>query len=275
MSNSPYTQTILDFRKARDERVKTNPQNWLALIGLFRLDEGENHFGTEPTNKIVLPEFTQKHCGSFHKKAGDISVQPLPDSNLTVNGLIPEARTLRTDRDEDPDRIEIGPLIMMILQRGENYYLRVWNKEAVALKTFTGYRYFPIKPDYRIIARFLRYDPPRTIRILDAIGTEYDNYFFGEAHFSLHGVDCSLVAEGEMDGDELLFSFKDPTGKDLTYPGGRFLTTPKPENDQIILDFNQALNWPCAYTAFATCPLPPSENHLAVRIEAGEMRYQK
>ncbi|MBN2258351.1 MAG: DUF1684 domain-containing protein, partial [Anaerolineaceae bacterium] len=94
----------------------------------------------------------------------------------------------------------------------------------------------------------------------------------GEIHFTLEGVDCRLVAEDS--GNELLFSFTDLTRADVTYPGGRFLTVEKPRDNRVVLDFNLAVNWPCAYTDFATCPLPPTENHLPVRIEAGEMRYR-
>lgn len=93
----------------------------------------------------------------------------------------------------------------------------------------------------------------------------------GEVHFNLDGKD--LVLQVEDAEDEGLISFVDETRKDLTYPGGRLLTLPKPLIETFRLDFNAALNWPCAYTPWATCPLPPKENFLPVRIEAGEMRY--
>jgi uncharacterized protein (DUF1684 family) len=273
MRDSSYLEKILDFREAREKRIKTSPSSWLALIGLFHIKEGDNPFGAGSANKIILPEFIQERCGSFHLENKNVSLFPSPNSNLMINGSSPEVRFLRSDRDEEPDRIEVGSLTMMVLQRGGKYFLRVWDKNVVALKNFTGLKYFPVNPEYQIKARFIHYAPPREIRILDIIGTEYESHLFGEAHFTLGGIDCSLVAE--EDGDELLFSFTDETRSDMTYPGGRFLTVPKPENECVILDFNQALNWPCAYTAFATCPLPPSENHLPIRIEAGEMRYQK
>jgi uncharacterized protein (DUF1684 family) len=273
MSNPSYLEKLQDFREARDQRMKTNPHSWLALIGLFRLAEGNNPFGSGIDNKIVLPEFIQERCGSFNLENGNISLVPTFNSNITVNGMPPDAHYLRNDRDEEPDKIESGTLTMMILLRGDNYYLRVWDKNAVAVRSFTGLKYFPVNPEFKIKARFIRYDPPKAVKILDIIGTACNSHLFGEAHFTLRGIDCSLVAE--EDEDELLFSFTDETRTDLTYPGGRFLTAPKPENEYVILDFNQALNWPCAFTAFATCPLPPRENHLSVCIEAGEMRYQK
>ncbi|MGB8253062.1 MAG: DUF1684 domain-containing protein [Anaerolineaceae bacterium] len=253
--------------------MKTNSQSWLALIGLFQLEEGDNSFGTRTTNKIILPQFNQEQCGSFHRENGKISLTPINNSNLTINKMSPGPLFLCTDRDEEPDRIEIGSLTMMILQRGDNFLLRVWDGDSMALKGFAGLKYFPVNEKYRIMTKFITYDPPRAIRILDVIGTEYEGHLCGEAHFTLDGADCSLVAE--EDGDELLFSFTDKTREDMTYPGGRFLVAAQPRKNCVILDFNQAVNWPCAYTSFATCPLPPNENHLAVRIEAGEMRYQE
>jgi len=272
MNDTGYLERILSLRDERNNRMKTNPLSWFALIGLFRLEEGENPFGADSTNKIILPEFIQERCGSFNLANGNISLIPLPNSNFMINAKSLEIRFLRNDRDEEPDKIEISSLTMMILRRGENYYLRVWDKDSEAVKNFTRLKFFPVKPEYQINARFILYDPPRTIKIMDAIGTDSESHLFGEAQFALDGSDCSLVAEEA--GDELLLSFTDKTSSDTTYPGGRFLTAAKPKNDCVILDFNQALNWPCAYTAFATCPLPPNANHLPVRIEAGEMRYQ-
>jgi hypothetical protein len=272
MPDINYYERILRIRKTRDNRMKTNPYSWLALIGLFRLEEGDNEFGAGNTNKIILPEFTQERCGSIYLENAKISLFPSSDSILMINKKPAEPCFLNTDRDEDPDIIEAGSLMMMILKRGEDLYLRVWNKDSVVLKGFKGLKYFPVNHDYQIKAKFITYNPPKAIRILDVIGTECDSQLFGEAHFVLDGNDCILVAE--EDGDELLFNFTDKTRDDLTYPGGRFLTTIKPVKDCVILDFNLAVNWPCAYTPFATCPLPPKENHLPVRIEAGEMRYK-
>jgi uncharacterized protein len=273
MNDAGYLERILSLRDAREKRMKNNPQSWLALIGLFHLKEGDNTFGADASNEIPLEKCEQAHCGSFHLENGKISVEPLFNSNITINNLIPESRFLRTDHDEEPDMIRIGSLTMMVLRRGQDYYLRVWDADSQEVRNFSGLKYFPVKPEYQVTAKFITYEPPKTIKVQDVIGTVYDGHLFGEAQFSLGGIPCTLVAE--EDEDELLFSFTDKTRDDLTYPGGRFFTVKKPEGDQLILDFNLAVNWPCAYTAFATCPLPPAKNRLPVRIEAGEMRYQE
>lgn len=272
MIDTSYIEQILRLRAARDQRMRDNPQSWLALIGLFHLEEGENPFGADDSNKVTLEKCKQACCGSFHLENGNISLLPSLNSNITINDLKPESRYLRTDRDEKPDMIQVDSLTMMVLLRGQDYYLRVWDAESQEVRSFSGLKYFPVNPDYQISAKLIIYETPKGIKIQDVIGTVYDGRLFGEAHFTLNGFTCTLVAQ--EDDDELIFSFTDKTREDLTYPGGRFITVKKPKNDQVILDFNLALNWPCAYTAFATCPLPPAENRLPVRIEAGEMRYK-
>ncbi len=122
------------------------------------------------------------------------------------------------------------------------------------MKQFTGLRYFPIRPDYCILARYVPFTEPVTRLTQDAIGNEEETLFVGEIIFTWQNVECHLLAQ--MDEDDLLLNFTDLTRADLTYPAGRYLTIPKPTTEEIILDFNLAVNWPCAYTPYATCPIP-------------------
>jgi len=139
------------------------------------------------------------------------------------------------------------------------------------MKDFAGFHYYPANPEYCVTAKYLRYDPPKPIKVAEIIGTEIDSSLLGQAQFTLNGVECML--EAEKSGDELLFNFTDGTNKVTTYGGGRKFYLPEPEGDQIILDFNLTENWPCAYTPFATCPVPLKENRLPIKIEAGELTY--
>ena len=219
MNDTGYLEQILSLRDARNIRLKDNPQSWLALIGLFHLEEGDNTFGADESNKITLAKCVQTCCGSFHLENGKISLIPLSNSNITINNLPPESRYLHTDHDEKPDMIQVGSLTMMVLLRGQDYYLRVWDAESPEVKSFSGLKYFPVNPGTRSWQNSFPYETPKVIKIQDVIGTEYDGHLFGEAHFTLNGISCTLVAE--EDEDELLFSFTDKTRKDLTYPGGR------------------------------------------------------
>lgn len=271
MIDPSYQEKIQKHREDREKWMTANPRNWFSLAGLFWLEAGDNPFGSDESNKIILPTLNSATCGVFHHEMGKVTLTGVEGEGIKVNGQTPGSRPLRTDHDDAPDLIETGSLVMMVIQRGEHLFLRVWDKEAQVIKNFKGLNYYPVNPEYCIPARFNPYDPPRVEKTQDVIGTEYDSKFTGQAIFIINSVECTL--EAQDNDDELLFSFTDPTKTDTTYPGGRFLNTAKPKNGQVMLDFNLATNWPCAYTSYVTCPLPPFENRLTVRIEAGEIKY--
>ncbi|HCS40907.1 MAG TPA: DUF1684 domain-containing protein [Anaerolineaceae bacterium] len=272
MTEKYAAETLMQSRKDRDEHVRANPRHWLALAGLFMLKEGDNSFGSADANKIVLPGFPHPYSGCLHLEDGQVSLTESAEGVL-LNRQPAEPHFLKADVDGDPDLVEAGPIHLMIIRRGGNTMLRAWDVDAQALKEFKGFKYFPVNPDYCFKAKFMPYNPPKTFTVTDVIGSQHESSLLGEVHFNLNGKNLALQIEDA--DDEGLISFVDETRKDLTYPGGRFLTLPKPLEDTIMLDFNAALNWPCAYTAWATCPLPPKENFLPVRIEAGEMRYHE
>jgi uncharacterized protein (DUF1684 family) len=202
---------------------------------------------------------------------GTIRLEPQTGSALTVNGQPPARQEIHSDAEDDADILAVGSIQMLVIKRGAQLLLRVWDTESDIVKHFSGLKYYPVKPEYRIQAKYTVYDPPRIQKSLDAIGTEGETSYVGQASFSWMGVDCTLEAEDA--GDELLFNFSDLTRVDATYQAGRWITVPVPQGDTLVLDFNQALNWPCAYTSYATCPLPPRQNALPVRMEAGELRF--
>lgn len=265
-----YFNTIIEKRSEREKRMLASALNWLSLSGLFPLQDGENPIGNGPQFRINLSALPAGVCASFLVRENGVYLAT-EDALFQVNGKTPSETPLRQDVEGEPDLIEAGSLAMRVILRNNQPYLRVWDREAQALKDFAGLHYFPVDPNYRIAAAYQSFETPRSIRIMDAIGGEHESLFPGQVCFTLHGVECTLVAEEDDEG--LLFNFTDLTKSDTTYPGGRYLLTDYPREDVVILDFNLARNWPCAYTAFATCPLPPVENHLKVRVEAGEMRY--
>jgi uncharacterized protein (DUF1684 family) len=269
--STAYENHILKLREEDGQKSAENPLDWLNLAGLFWLEEGENSFGSDENNKIALPTFPAAVCGSFHLQNNVVTFHPAKDVPFTSKRPNPESRPLVTDRDREADLISIGRLTMKIIVRGPATLVRIWDREAPAKIGFTGFKYFPVDETYVVEAKYVRYDPPKIVKRVDVIGTETEGQFLGEAHFKLHGVDCTLVAE--KDGETLLFHFTDETSKTSTYGGGRKFNTPLPKDDKITLDFNLTENWPCAYTPFATCPLVPSENRLSVKIEAGEKKY--
>jgi uncharacterized protein len=270
MNDRAYIESVQKFRDERNKRMTASARNWFSLAGLFSLEAGDSSFGSDSSNKIVLPTPDSPRCGVFHLENGKVTLTASGDNIIKINGLPVEDRPLRTDHDDKPDFIEAGSLIMLVIERGDRLLLRVWDKDAPAVKEFKGLNFYPINLDYCITAKFTPFDPPKIKKTQDVIGTEYGSEYVGQAQFTINGVECTLDAEA--DDDELRFSFTDQTKIDTTYPGGRFLVTAKPKNGLVTLDFNRAVNWPCAYTPYATCPLPPFENRLPVRIKAGEMK---
>lgn len=270
MSTDTYSDLILQQRAAREERLLANPHNWFSLIGLFLLAEGNNTLGAGRAGYVNIPGLPAGFSAVLQLNNGQVKLGEFT-SGLLVNGEAVKAHVLGTDQDEVTDILAIGDIHIIVIQRGERFFLRAWDLQSPAARDFSGLNYFPVDPTFRITAQFTTFPQPRIRPVEDMIGTRYESKFIGRAAFNVHGEACSLIAE--EDGEDLLFSFTDLTKTDSTYPGGRFITTSLPENGKVVLDFNLANNWPCAYTPYATCPLPPYENHLKVRIEAGEKRY--
>jgi len=268
-----YEEEIFQFRTNRENRLRNNERSWLALSGLFWLVDGNNTFGADPSNDIQLGgKDIPPYVGVFQYRNESVTARIHDDVTVTCNGEPIRNKVLRFDIEEDTDFIEVGSLIMVAIKRGKNCLIRVWDKENPARKEFTSLKHYPVNPAYRITARFVPYNPARVIRIRDVIGEEYDVEIPGYALFNLGGKECRL--EAEKDGDGLFFNFYDPTNGNGSYPGGRFLVSEAPNEREVVIDFNLAYNPPCAYTDFATCPLPPSQNRLPVRIPAGEMVYR-
>ena len=264
-------ESIENIRLREDNESKSNPLSWLNLAGLFRLEEGENTFGSDESNHISLSGFHQPFCGNFSIKDGKVTFHPSNNVIFTSNKPAPETRPLIFDIDNEPDLINIGTITFKIIVRGEATFVRAWDSESPVGKQFTGFKYYPVNKEYRVTAKYVRYDPPKNIKRLDIIGTESVGQFLGQTQFSLHDMDCTL--EAEKSGDKFLFHFTDATSKVTTYGGGRKFSISQPKGNKLILDFNLSENWPCAYTHFATCPVVPQENRLPIKIEAGEKKY--
>jgi uncharacterized protein (DUF1684 family) len=262
------------WRAERLARLKSD-NGWLSLVGLHWLKEGENRFGTSQANAVVLPEgTTQATAGSFFLEKGRVRVHADPLAELTLEGESVVERVLKSDADGEPDLLRLGRLRLFVIKRGERFAVRVKDPQSPALKAFHGVEYFPADARYRVVATFVPYDPPKDVAVPTILGTVETMKAPGKVTFTLEGKQVSLVPVLEApDANELFFIFKDGTSGKETYPAGRYLYTPLPENGKVVLDFNRAYNPPCAFTSYATCPFPTKENTLAVRIEAGEKAY--
>ena len=179
-----------------------------------------------------------------------------------------ETAELRADT---PDQIALGDLTLLVHASGDRYAVRLKDKHSLLRKNFAGLRWFPIDESYRVAARFVPYDKPKTAVVQNIMGDMGAMTVPGYVTFTLHGQEVRLDAE--VDGTDLSFVFRDLTSGKETYAAARFLDTTLPPSGPVILDFNEAYNPPCAYNPYTTCPLPLPQNRLRVRIDAGEMKY--
>jgi len=273
VEHAPYQAEIEGWRGRMEKSLRAE-RSWLTLAGLFWLNEGTNRFGTDPDNEIVLPEGSApEHAGGIAFDAGAATLYAEPSVGVAVGGkLVIGTTRLRSDADTAPDYITLGDLTMLLIQRGERYAIRLWDRQNPARAAFTGRRWYTVNEAYRLSAGFVPHDPPLALPVPNILGETEQRLSPGYAVFVIDGHEHTLDAVTE--GDELFFIFRDKTAGDTTYPAGRFLKAAFPQNGQIALDFNRAYSPPCAFTTFATCPLPPPRNHLPLRIAAGELYDQ-
>jgi hypothetical protein len=269
-----YRDGILKWRHAREESLKKEG-GWLSVAGLFWLKEGKNTFGAGPANDIVLPEgASPDHAGWFELRGEKVVVTLDPGVEARVDGQGAGGRELRPDSAGTPDVLKLGRLSLHVIRRGERFAIRLKDPESPARKSFTGLSWFDVSKAARIRARFVAYEKPKLIRVPNILGQSSEMPSPGYCSFQWDGREVRL--EGvfeEEDAKELFFIFRDQTSGKETYPSGRFLYSELPKDREVTLDFNKAYNPPCAFTPFATCPLPPLQNWMPVAIAAGEKRY--
>lgn len=257
--------------RAQREHNLTKPDGWLSVAGLFWLHDGTLALGSDPQSDVVLPARAPKRAGELRVQKGVVTFEPAAGVKALVSGKPATKTVLKPDTDEHPDTLQIGTLTMTVIQRMDRTGIRLRDPEAETRRNFAGLKWYPISPKWRITAKWVKYPTPHKIRITNILGMSDEEPSPGYAEFTVNGKTVRLEPVDE-DGS-LAFMFKDATSGNATYPPGRFLDTDMPKGDTIVLDFNQTYNPPCAYIAYATCPLPPKQNTLAVAVEAGEKKY--
>ena len=264
-----YSDEVLRWRQEVEAALR-GEESWLSLAGLFWLTPGENSMGSGRESSIRLPE------GAAPEVAGSIDFDGTQAVFRAAHGVDAHSGAervgtiaLQPDTTGSPTRIRLGEVTFVIVRRGVHWGVRVWNRKHPARAAFLGRRWFPIRPTYVRPAQFVRYDPPRAIRIENVLGDSEPTACPGHVDFDVDGSAARLLVT-DADADGLFLVFADLTNGSTTYPAGRFLATAPVTGDQVLIDFNRAYNPPCAFSPFATCPLPPAENHLRIPIEAGE-----
>jgi uncharacterized protein len=266
-----YRHEIEAFHRHREDQL-TSDGGWLSVAGLFWLKPGANRFGADRSNELVLPASAPAHAGTFWLEAGVVRVEAAPGAPLTLAGRPVMKQTLRADSGgADPDVLALGPLTLQIIERSGRLGVRLKDKDRAERKHFKGLVWYPVNPAYRIVARFVPRERSTTITVPSIIGTAEAMPSPGTAVFEVGGRSVHLDPVLETGDNRLFFIFRDTTAGKTTYGAGRFLYADPPKDGRVILDFNKAVSPPCAVTPYATCPLPPQQNHLPIAIEAGEM----
>jgi uncharacterized protein (DUF1684 family) len=258
----------------RIERL-TAPDGWLTLAGLFWLNEGDNRVGSAPDSALVFPGSAPLHLGTLVRHGRAVELRLEPGVVLAAaDGKAFKGGALASDKGGAPTRLRHGSLVFFVIERSDRVGVRLRDEASPARKAFAGLERFPVRPEWRIEARFEPYVPKRELAVSTVIGTVEPSPSPGALVFAINGQTYRLDTVEEEGEDELFVIFGDQTNGKETYAAGRFLYVPRPDAaGRVAVDFNRSYNPPCAFTTFATCPLPPAQNRLKLRVEAGEKAW--
>jgi len=276
-----WQSNLVAWREKRAANLQ-KPEGWLSLIGLEWMKEGDNSVGSASDDKIQIAK-APAHLVVVHLEKGGAMRLLAPaggfPKDLLLEGHPAQEQPLLSDDNEHSSKLSLGDLTIIIIHRDERYGLRIKDAQAATRVGFHGLRWYPPNSAYRVHAKWIPYNPPKMIDIPTILGTVSKLPAPGAAEFTVDGkvVRLEPVLE-DPQSTELFFILRDTTSKTTTYGAGRFLYAELPDHGltqpgEVWLDFNQLINPPCAFTPYATCPLPPPQNRLTVAIPAGEQRY--
>lgn len=269
MANEEYINSINKWHEERETLLRRE-NGWLALSGLFWLRKGTNLVGSDPGADILLPQRAPLKLGTFEFDGNSTTLNIDADVPVEVNGNVTRSALLDTDEDDIPSFITFDDMRMVVVRRSKGVGIRVWDNTREERRSFPPREWFPINEEYRIPATYIRYEPPRVVKMPDILGAVQDQPMHGYVTFECQGQKHELAVTEEPDR-RLFIQFMDMTNGNSTYPSGRYYySDPYEEGKEFFVDFNKAYNLPCAFTDYATCTFPPQENHLNIRIEAGE-----
>ncbi|MCF0049162.1 DUF1684 domain-containing protein [Dyadobacter chenwenxiniae] len=267
-NDTAYEQEIQQWHQKRVESLKAE-SGWLNLAGLFWLEEGKNTFGGDGKNNVNFPaDKSNPFLGEIILEKGKVTLKANADAEV-FNGDAPVTE-LDIFPGEKPVTLRHKSLRWFIIKRGDKYAVRLRDLESEYLKGFSGIERYPVQENWRVKARF---EPTtgKKVSITDITGRTADQDSPGTLVFNVGGKEYRLDAVGST--ENLFIIFADQTNKTETYGAGRFLYTSVEKDGSAWLDFNKSINPPCAFSPYATCPLPPKQNKLALAVSAGEKRY--
>lgn len=268
---SNYQNDVAKWRTAHEKEINSE-SGWLTVAGLFWLKDGVNTVGAGSSYDVALPEsFKQGKFGEIVFQNGTADLKVENGVEAASGGANVSSVSLVSDENGKPTIITSGGLSFFLIKRENRFGIRLKDKNSPKKLEFKGLHWFPIDKSLQVTAKFEAFDESKEVEIPNVLGGTFKMKSPGVLKFKLKGKNYSLQPVEEE--DKLFIIFRDLTSKTETYGAGRFLYADKPVNGKVTLDFNRAENPPCAFTPFATCPLPPQQNRLEVEIKAGEKRF--
>ncbi len=262
-AQTAYQREIAQWRAEHEAQLKAD-DGWLTVVGLNWLHEGVNTVGSDPNTDAPLPASAPPLAGRITLTTGKVHFKPAP-------GVPLKEMDLKTDITPDYDRLSLGRVKFFVIEREDRFGVRVKDNDSEARKKFTGLRWYPVDPSWKIQAKFI--PSPHPVTFDTVVGVKEKDESPGYVTFTRGGREYKLEAVKE--DDDLWFVFRDQTSGRTTYAASRFLYTPFPKDGFVEMDFNKAENPPCVFTDYATCPLPPPQNRLQLAVTAGEQMYRR
>jgi hypothetical protein len=268
-----YLEEIKQWDQKRAERLKAD-DGWLNLVGRTWLKQGENKFGSSKENDVIVESGkVPANMGVFIFHDSTVIMKVNDGVEVLFNGIPVKEMFMIGDGKKDMTVFQCGPIKWNLIVRDTLYGIRFRDLESEAVKNFIGIKRFPVNEDWKLSADFEAYNPPKKISVPNVLGQIDEEPSPGAIVFTKENQTYRLEAVDA--GDRLWFIFADGTSGEETYGGGRFLYTDKADSTgKVIVDFNKSYNPPCVLTKYATCPLPPKENYIKLRITAGEMMWE-
>jgi uncharacterized protein len=271
-----YQKDVDDWKADRLKKL-TGPDGWTTLVGLYWFKSGENTFGGGADKDMQLDAAGfPKDAGHFDFDGKQVTFTAAKGAAVMSGGKPVTSIKMVSDADAgtaDPTTLSIGSVSFYAIRRVDKMGVRVKDTAADARVHFKGLEYFPLNQDWRFEARFEPYSPMKKIPIINILGMEEDMDSPGALVFDVGGTQYRLDTVLEDGETDYFVMFGDTTNGKLSYGAGRFLYVKPPVGGVTVLDFNKSYNPPCAFSHYATCPLPPQQNKLPLAIQAGELRY--
>jgi uncharacterized protein (DUF1684 family) len=273
-AQTDYAKVVEKWRGDHEVNLKKET-GWLTVAGLFWLKDGTNTIGAGEKFDVRLTDnFKPGKFGEIEFKEGKAVLKVEKGVDAQIDGKSVSAPVdLVSDEKGKPTEIRTGTQTFFLIKREERFGIRLKDSNSEARRNFKGLHWFPIDESYKVTARLEAWPEPKELSVPNVLGGNFKMKSPGVLKFSLNGKECSLQPVMEDDDGTLFIIFGDGSNRSETYKSGRFLYAEKAVNGETILDFNKAENPPCAFTPYATCPLPPPGNKLEVEIKAGEKRY--